>query len=887
MNTFKKLIMEFSIKRYRLVWLFTLITVFVSLFLLRDIKIDTDPENMLEQNEPARIFHNNAKKDFQLSDTIVLGIFNEKDKNGVFSRETLEKVFELTEFAKGLRWEDKESPRGYSGVIEADIVSPSSIDHMENKGEGTISFEWLMKSPPKNQTEADEIRKKAFSNQLLKGQMFSKDAKVMCIYLPLTQKLLSYRIYQELTQKINSFEKGSESFHIAGLPVAEGAIGVEMFTQMNTASPLAMAVIILLLFLFFRKPVLIILPLIISTFSILVTMAAMNAAGYPVHILSSMLPIFLMSISMVDCVHVLSEFFDSYTEAKGRKNTITEVMNTLFQPMFYTSLTTAAGFLSLTLAPIPPARVFGGFLSIGVMAAWVLTIIFVPAYIMIIPKKYLTNFGIRQSRNNYFTKNLNKLGFFIFRNSKKIIFSFIIIIAICIWGITEIKINDNYAKRFSSSHPLRIADSILNKHLDGIYTAYLVAEDKNQGIVPDHYIQKIVSDINTLFIDNENSHPFSVLKAVEDAENKIRRIYEKEKTAEVFFEEAAAYSDYKYTHSPENESEAWDKINEYLEAEKEKFKVFKNPDVLQYISDLQDYLAANSLTGKSQSAADIVKKINQELKSGKPEDFILPKSSKGVSECYIQYQQSHKPNDLWHYVTPDFSRTSIRVQFETGDSMDMKKAVAAVSDYVKLNKPPVDLSFKWAGLHYINLVLEKRLVFGFLKSFAGSFIIVFIMMTFLFRSALWGFLCMIPLSATLAIIYGITGIIGKDYDLPIAVLSALSIGMAVDFAIHFLERSREVYKRKGAWETTWPEMFKEPARAITRNVLVISVGFLPLLTADLIPYKTTGLMLFSIMLFSGIVTIILLPALIKEMETFLFKIKTKNKALEFTKECEE
>ena len=78
-----------------------------------------------------------------------------------------------------------------------------------------------MKSPPKNQAEADEIRKKAFSNQLLKGQMFSKDAKVMCIYLRLTQKLLSYRIYQELTQKINSFEKGSESFHIAGLPVAE------------------------------------------------------------------------------------------------------------------------------------------------------------------------------------------------------------------------------------------------------------------------------------------------------------------------------------------------------------------------------------------------------------------------------------------------------------------------------------------------------------------------------------------------------------------------------------------------------------------------------------------------------------------------------------------
>ena len=49
---------------------------------------------------------------------------------------------------------------------------------------------------------------------------------------------------------------------------------------------------------------------------------------------------------------------------------------------------------------------------------------------------------------------------------------------------------------------------------------------------------------------------------------------------------------------------------------------------------------------------------------------------------------------------------------------------------------------------------------------------------------------MAPLSITILAIYGIVGLSGKDYDLPIAVLGVLALGMAVDFAIHFLQRSR-------------------------------------------------------------------------------------------------
>ena len=145
------------------------------------------------------------------------------------------------------------------------------------------------------------------------------------------------------------------------------------------------------------------------------------------------------------------------------------------------------------------------------------------------------------------------------------------------------------------------------------------------------------------------------------------------------------------------------------------------------------------------------------------------------------------------------------------------------------------------------------------------------MMSILFRSPLWGIVCMIPLAITIVVIYGIIGLVGKDYDMPVAVLSALTLGMSVDFAIHFLERARECYLQSGSWEKSVGEMFGEPARAISRNVLIIAIGFLPLLAASLVPYKTVGLFLCAIMALSGAVTLMILPAILKIYERRLFR----------------
>jgi len=869
-------IANYSLSHYKLVTTVMIVFTLATGALIPLVKVDTDPENMLSEDETVRVFHNLTKERFSLNDIVIVGIVNNKNPNGVFNTTSLARIYELTEFAKTLSWPDEKNLNEQIGVIEVDLLAPSTVDHIGQGGPGEVKFEWLMHKPPATEAEALEIRDKAMSNPLLKGTLVSEDGKAICLYLPLTSKDLSYRVYSELKRKIATF-RGDEEYHITGLPVAEDTFGVEMFIQMAISAPLAMIVIFILMLLFFRKVVLVIAPMIIAMVSVISTMGLLIGFGFPVHIMSSMIPIFLMPIAVVDSVHILSEFFDLYTEQKGRVNTVREVMSNLFTPMLYTSLTSAAGFACLALTPIPPVQIFGVFVAVGIMIAWLCTVTFVPAYIMMISEKSLENFGrkaIHSEKKSWLTKLLNRTGNFTYNKSKPILITIILITVIAVYGITRIRINDNPVKWFSKGHPIRRADIELNRHFGGTYMAYLVLEDATEGKIDTEF----VSRLRNRWLEKRSELTEELPQAAELVGEVEKLIFSKasgKKSIEQYFEELVEAANEKIQAAGEagrdEDVDLWYEIADFFELEKEGAKLFKQPEVLEYISNLQTYLKDSGLVGKSNSVADVVKKVYQELVDGRPESHIIPKSSAAVAQCLLQFQSSHNPDDLWHLVTYDYMKANIWMQLTSGDNRDMEKVVKAVDKFFTENKPPTSLEYNWAGLTYINTVWQGKMVFGMLQSFLGSFIIVFIMMTILFRSPLWGIICMMPLTITIVVIYGIIGLTGKDYDMPVAVLSALTLGMAVDFAIHFLERARESFAETGSWQASVGVMFGEPARAISRNVLVIAIGFLPLLAAPLVPYKTVGIFLCAIMALSGVITLMVLPAIVKLAEKKLFR----------------
>jgi len=942
------------------------------------VSFDNDPENMLAEDEPIRVFHNKVKAEYNLYDFVIVGIVNEEHEDGIFNVETLGRIDALTHELISLHKNADELPEvvrggqpfapelesssawqrglakvfgndvnrlfddeGNSAIIAQEIISPSVVDNIKQADRGQLAIEYLMEKAPTTRTEALEIRKDAMNNPLYKGTLVAEDGKAIALYIPITEKTYSYNV-ANLVEKLTAHWDGTDQLYITGQPVAQDTFGVEMLVQMATATPLAGLAIFLLLLFFFRRISLIIAPMLVAILSVVATMGLLIGLGYDVHIMSSMIAIFLMPISVADSVHILSEFFDTYHQFRDKAKTIRHVVGHLFMPMLYTSLTTIAGFASLATTPVPPVRVFGLHVAFGVALAWLLTMTFVPAYIMIFvrtktlnklkPKTNEVDFGL-------LGRSLGNLGRASYKRWKLILALTMVIIAVSVFGISTIKVNDNPVKWFTQNHRIRVADHVLNDHFEGTYTAYLTLKP---GLIrPPTCAERVdmmrtaaikrfgdtlpeTSQIFLQVLDKANAKFQSLEKAdidrcFVDLINVAKGLDEQgrgawnalgdeinyldpegldyaslsanianvgDETARQTF--AERMTDFQILKGTKLQNKALDICDEYsalsfvdflFEARADsEAPAYKRPEMLAYVEKLQTFLGSVPNIGKTSSALDALKKANYELnytaeasKEHNAVFYSIPPTPSAVGQVFTQLEGMKKKDSLFHLVTKDYNEVNVWIQLRSGDNTDMISVVDAIEGWMAENPAPIELDVGWAGLTYINVVWQDKMVAGMLNSLLSSFVVVLIMMMVLFRSPLYGLLAMMPLTVTITFIYGLIGIVGKDYDMPVAVLSSLTLGLSVDFAIHFLERSRELTKKPGGWKEAIGHMFQKPAMAISRNAIIISIGFTPLLFAPLVPYKTVGFFLATIMAASWLGTLFILAALITALKKWLFK----------------
>ena len=843
----KKAVTRFATGRPLTVYTIVALLTLVCGAMIAGIKIDTDPENMLSTDQPDRVFHNAAEVRFGIHDAIVVGVVDTSSAAGVYNVDALGALHELTRQIQAL-----------DGVVVADLMSLAASDNISQGGPGVIRFEWMMKDAPVTDSEAQAIRAKVERLPMFLDTLVSGDGQAAAIYVPIESKDLSYPLSQEIRAMADALDTQAE-IHITGLPVAEDTFGHDMFVQMGISAPLAGLMIFLLMLYFFRSPRLVIAPMLVAMATVLITMGLLIGMGFTVHIMSSMIPIFLMPIAVVDSVHIMSEFADRYSPAASAKDTIREVVGHLFTPMLYTSLTSAIGFLSLLLTPIPPVQIFGAFVAFGIILAFVLTIILIPAYIVRMSPESLAKLALPAASDPVDTplaRSLRRAGRFAIRRGKLITAAAVAVIAVSAAGIYQIEINDNPVRWFKSSHPIRVADRVLNEHFAGTYdSAVIFAYDAEPRRL--EFVIAAEDLVARLGDDVRDTVQALIGAPVED----LGRWYG---------DLVASIDDALFETDDEASIAALEELLVLAEEAQFDSKYFQRPDVLAQIEDIQVALQASGYVGKTSAVTDVVKVVNRELRSGADSDYVIPGSANAVAQTIMQYQSSHRPHDIWHILTPDMTSTAIWVQLTSGDNQDMTRVIDFLDAYLADNPLPADVEMHWAGKNFINVVWQDNMVNGMLSSLASAFVVVFLMMALLFRSLRIGLLAMVPLSITIVGVYGIIGWIGKDYDMPIAVLSSLTLGLSVDFAIHFIERTRALMSHSGSFDEAIGEVFEEPARAIARNAIVIAIGFTPLFFAPLIPYITVGAFMAAIMALSGVTTLIVLPALMSWAGPWLF-----------------
>ena len=286
-----------------------------------------------------------------------------------------------------------------------------------------------------------------------------------------------------------------------------------------------------------------------------------------------------------------------------------------------------------------------------------------------------------------------------------------------------------------------------------------------------------------------------------------------------------------------------------------------DPDVLQSLWRFQTHLARNPLVGKTLSISDYLRRVNLVLHGGAPRYNSIPESKALVAQYLLLLQMGIEPRDLNNVIDYPYQKANVIVQLKSWDAVGTRAVLTDALNYLAAHPIP-GVQFKPAGIAYFNLVWNDEVLRGMLSGFLASSVLVLLLLILEYRSLKWGLISFVPLLFTVLLIYGVVGFVGKDFDMPIAVLSTLSLGLAVDFAIHFVSRFQQRYGETGDVADALEWTVARPGRGILRNALLFASGFSVMLFARLTPYITVGAFMIAIMLLSAAATVILLPALV-------------------------
>ncbi|MFN3740543.1 MAG: MMPL family transporter, partial [Thermodesulfovibrionales bacterium] len=321
-------LVEFSVDHPRLI---VAITIFITILFATQfpkIKIDTNPKHMLPATSDVRVWNDEVDRTFGLyEDVIVLGIVNEK---GVFNKDSFERIKGITDEILKIK-----------GVASRDVNSFTTITNVTAE-KGILRLAPLMTDIPEDDKEIEALKKNILENPLFIDRIVSKDGKTAAIYIPL-EKGANGKEVADRIREIVKRQKGNDKYYIAGDPVARDTFGVEMFKLMAIFAPIAGGIMLLVRYLMFRDLFLSVTLMMDAMISIIWSMGLFIGAGIPIHIMSSMSPVFLMAIA-TDSIHIFNEFYFRFREVGNKRAAIIETMKAVGRPVRYTAAATAAGF---------------------------------------------------------------------------------------------------------------------------------------------------------------------------------------------------------------------------------------------------------------------------------------------------------------------------------------------------------------------------------------------------------------------------------------------------------------------------------------------------------------------------------------------------------------
>jgi len=284
------------------------------------------------------------------------------------------------------------------------------------------------------------------------------------------------------------------------------------------------------------------------------------------------------------------------------------------------------------------------------------------------------------------------------------------------------------------------------------------------------------------------------------------------------------------------------------------YDAFKNPDVLRLMDSMQESVESRTMVGDSFSLATYLKQMNYAMNAEREEFRTIPDSAELTAQYLLLYEMSGDPDNLWKVVDPDFMSANVTVQLKSDDSRTIGEALEAIEPF-RAQFGEYGIAVNFAGSGYKALVFSDLILSGQLSSLLLSVAIVFLLTTVLFRSIVLGAISTIPVLISMAVNFGIMGLLNVPLTTSTALISSIAVGIGVDYAIHFISHYRQRLRDTGDETDAARYSMSLTGKAVLLNAVTVISGFMVMVFSVFPPNRQVGLLVSLNMLVAFISTV--------------------------------
>lgn len=444
---------------------------------------DTSSDAFIANDDPVVLYRDQVRDIFGLEDPIVVAVINDGTA-GIFNPDSLTLVDQLTQ-----------------AIVKLPNVDPDRVTSLATESNIVGTFDGMEVSEffdpyPSTQIRANEIRAAIADFPLYQGALVARDGNATLIVAELLDQKAAQSTYEDILAVVDATPKtpGNE-VHVAGEGAISGYLATYIDRDATRLNPLAAIVITIVLLVAFRTFIGAALPNIIVLGTLAATFGSMAAFGVSFYVITNGLATILIGIAVADSIHIMSQVYEEQARdpalsstRQGRRTIARRAMSRMWKPITLTTVTTIAGFAGLWLgAAMPPMKFFGLFAAVGVAAAWLYSIFFLPAAITLFPLKPSKLFKAANVNDRYGV-GLKRVGSAALRKPRLTLTVAAAIAIVGIAGTSRVIVQESQIENFQTDELIYIADKEINRRMDGTNFLDIVIETGEPEALfrPDH-----------------------------------------------------------------------------------------------------------------------------------------------------------------------------------------------------------------------------------------------------------------------------------------------------------------------------------------------------------------------------------------------------------------